>query len=313
MDKQQVLEIHVDSEHAAEHVKQVQKLGFTQVIGDSAVAQAAIGQKLYFVLANFWTTEECDWDKHVLPRIKDFVNSKHLVSINMMDEPIYWDFDDDNHPKLPVRTPACYRTIHDQIRRTFPHVDLSLAFFGPDSGNWQNLPREYYFLAYLPAIEQLRMNLYPALKNCPLGVVFDWIARLKATMAAEQQPMPLTVSLQTWCYDEHPRYPSIDELRVMSYAALLGGANTVSFYHYDPDVWEQLPGFPEDFGKLIGELNDRTKELVGAKVKVGEPEQGVYRATVQPLSGSPFDVLINTTDRQVAELRPYEVCWNAVS
>lgn len=298
------IEIHISNDAPARHVADVAKMGFTRVLGEDQVAHAAIAQDLRFVLARFWTSDRLqDWHN-----IKPFAPSENLVSVNMADEPIYWDHDDPHRFNLPVRKPSHYQQLREQIKQEFD-VPLSLSFFGPDEGKWASSEREDYFFQYWPTIDHLRMNIFPAYKNRPLGVIFTWVDKLTTEMRQRPDPKPLTVTLQTWTEPDHPRHPTVPELRVMAFAVLLGGAQAVSFYQYDPQVWKLLPdNFLGGFSELIEELRITADKLVGATTQVVSMSQGVYEVHItRPSHRS--KVLVNTTDRFAHSLNPYEVRW----
>ena len=88
--------------------------------------------------------------------------------------------------------------------------------------------------------------MFRAIRNLNVPVPFC-PQRSRQLMRLAGRELPQVVILQTWVLPEKPELPTIDELRVMSYQAMLAGADTVSFYNYDPQLWQRTTGFTEGF------------------------------------------------------------------
>ncbi|MGE0761202.1 MAG: hypothetical protein AB7O38_29590, partial [Pirellulaceae bacterium] len=100
---------------------------------------------------------------------------------------------------------------------------------------------------------------------------------------------------------EEPKLPTIDELRVMAYCAMLGGAETVSFFSYDPAVWDRTPGFTAGFTGLMDELRAFRDQYGGAPVQASLGADGVLTAQIRMPGGS-VSVVVNTKRAGVGEL-----------
>ena len=70
--------------------------------------------------------------------------------------------------------------------------------------------------------------------------------------------------LQVW--DSGDGLPAIDEIRVMAYMALLSGAETLSFFKYDPAAWSRPEGFVRDFTNLMVELTGLARDFADAEI-----------------------------------------------
>lgn len=274
--------------HSVQEIEAVKRMGFTQVILDrhdlhSVATEAGID----VVLANWWTleTDPQDVEKSLARAMQ--VNPQHLVAISMMDEPERYA------PDTPF---VFYKTLYLKLRRHLdqqsPHVKLEISHWGP----LRSWPPEIYeaFVTLYQAADRMRLMPYPDLDESPLRDVYLQMMRSRHIMQLAKRDLPQVVILQTWVLPDAPKLPTIDELRVMAYEALLGGADTVSFYNYDPAVWSQTAGFTEGFVDLMSELTAFANRYAGSRVVSSMDADGVLSATLYPNGDLPVSVKVNT-------------------
>lgn len=257
--------------HSTADVQRFHSLGFTQVVLENhqlATAADALGMKV--MLANWW------WSQTPWEQIASTVNFAstlpNVTSINLMDEPIF-----NGAERFP---PEFYLDLRSRIKAIAPTTALSLSEYGP-SLNWPREKREL-FKRYLPAVDILRIDPYPVAAGQPLRRVYDWIQLARELMVESQHLVPLTVTLQTWNSGENGTLvlPTIQQLRIMAYLALLLEVDTLSFFDYNAAVWQQVPGFYEDFATLINELKEFSEAHAGWKVSGAMNGQGVWNGTI---------------------------------
>jgi hypothetical protein len=166
----------------------------------------------------------------------------------MMDEP------ERNSPETPFAYyEALYVDLRDRFERELPGVKLDISHWGPLK-SWQ---AEQYqlFVPLYRATDRIRLMPYPDLNEGPLNEVFHQMQRSRQIMDLAGRQLPQVVILQTWVLPEDPKLPTIDELRVMAYQAMLSGAETISFFNYDPLLWDKTPGFSEGFAQRRVDCN----------------------------------------------------------
>lgn len=268
-------------------------LGFTQVIlDDYRLVKPAESAGFGVVLANWWD-RETTWEQ--VRRVLEFARGvRRLVSINMMDEPIL--------NGAGSHEPAVYLGLREEIRRAGYDPRLSLTIYGPQPA-WPT-PWSLLFVDYLGAIDLLRIDPYPIAGRRPLREVAEWIEQAKRLMAAGGRGLPLTVVLQAW--DSGDGLPSIAQIRVMAYMAMLSGAETLSFFEYNPSVWSQVPGFTEGFVALMGELGSLAREFEGAAICPVLGGDDLFQAEVE-LGGEWTCITVNTLGRPNGPFGPYQV------
>ena len=268
-------------------------LGFNQVILDFFdLAEPAECCGFSVVLARFWD-KRTTWSD-VYPVLELAQNLTRLVSINMMDEPIY--------NGLADHGPEVYLELRRQIRAAGYDEPLSLTMYGPQETwptAWSRL-----FLDYLGAIDILRIDPYPIAAGKPLRVVYDWIQLARQLMAAAHRDLPLTVVLQAW--DSGGGLPTIDQIRVMAYMALCSGADTLSFFKYDPAVWYKTQGFVQGFTDLMDELTCLAREFADAEISPILGADGLFQAEIYH-RGRWTCITVNTLDRPNGPFGPLQV------
>jgi hypothetical protein len=272
-----------------EQLEVVKAWGFNQVILESNdLIPVANDLGMRVVQANWWNPSTPF--AQVEAQVQRAKVADQLVSVNMMDEPIY------NDPK--IHPPEYYVDLREKL---LPHgVPLSLTQYGPIE-EWDEA-QTALFVAYLHAVDIMRIDPYPVVARRPLRTVFDWARRTLQMMEQEiGRVLPLTVILQAWAdeNDEHgrPKLPTPEELRVMMWLAFFSGADTISFYNYDLAVWDRDPGFQEALLKYVQELSDLRTQLVGSEIAAGFESQSVFRVVARD-KGSVFYCLRVNTARE---------------
>lgn len=278
-----------------EHLRHFRQIGFDQVILESAnLIPVAEQLGMRVVLANWWNG---DTDEQLIERQLQAAHSaKRLVSLNMMDEPIH------NDPT--IHSPEFYQELRTRFREQGDRTPLSLTIYGP-SLKW---PDEYdvLFKGYVDAVDVLRIDPYPVVAEAPLRLVYDWPQKARTLIAQTGRRIPLTVILQAWSPgdDEEgiPQLPEIRQLRVMAYLAMFSGADTVSFFSYDPEVWDRKPGFREGFEGLLNDMRQVQRAFACVPCYVWELPGDVF--LIQPRCGRRTGFRID-----VPRLRVERVCF----
>ncbi len=242
--------------------------GFTQfVLEDEKLQKEADSLSLPSVQANWFGTKT--ETAQILRALRSAKELRHLVSVNLMDEPIH------NDPVL--HPPHLYQTLRELSHKENLIVPLSLTEYGP-SPRWDS-DKLKLFREYLPAIDLYRLSNFPVVANRPLGDIYHWVQNARLLM--EKRQIPITAILQTWADGEMsgvPKLPTLEELRVMSYLALISEVDAISFFDYNPTVWELVPGFAKGFFALLAELKAFSAPIRGWSVATAVPEPGVFRA-----------------------------------
>jgi hypothetical protein len=274
-------------------LKFLQDLGFTQVIVDLLqLAEPADTLGLGVVLANFWDSSTAPSQ---VAEVVSLANGlEHLVSINMMDEPILVG--------LATHAPAVYLRIRDQIRQGGSDAPLSLTEYGPRLDwpvSWSRV-----YLDFLEAIDIVRSDPYPFAAGRPLELVAEWIDQARLLIGITGRPRPLTVVLQAWACDNG--LPPVPMIRVMAYMAMLSGVETLSFYQYNPADWNKVPGFTADFTAMMSELTVLAREFARAEVQGVLGFDHIFQAEIRRDSQWTC-ISVNTLNRPNGRFRPLEV------
>lgn len=272
--------------------------GIDQVIlDDSALLRAADDLGLRLIQAN-WFDRDTDPER-VRRRAEEAQALRGLISINLMDEPIFNGAD--RHP------PAYYRDLRAKLDAWGYATPLSLTEHGPKD-RWNDAEKRL-FTEYFPAVDALRIDPYPVLTAKPLSQVWEWVKEARRLMG--DRILPVTVILQTWAdgVDDRgvPMLPTIAELRVMAYLAMLAEVDALSFFDFNASVWDQVPGFTSGFAALVGELRTFATATRGYDVAAELGADGVLRATLTSASGAQIQVSVNSTREQRGDLAPLEI------
>jgi hypothetical protein len=271
----------------------LKSLGFTQVIlDDQGLANLAGEFGLAVVLANWWNTSTT-WTQ-IQALFEYALGLNNLVSINMMDEPIY--------NGVATHPPELYMRIRETMRSQGFDQRLSLTIYGPQSSwpvSWSRL-----FMEYLATIDILRIDPYAIAAGQPLRIVKEWIDYSHSLMAVAQRELPLTVVVQAW--NSGSGLPSIAEIRVMAYMALFSGVETVSFYSYNPTVWNQTKGFLRGFAAIMTELTALSREFENADIQPVLGGDDLFQVEICH-EGQWTCITVNTRNHPNGVLGPLEI------
>lgn len=289
------------SPHSAEALRELKAMGFTQVILDWPNLHAdAAAAGLDVVLSNWWTdkTPPAEIDR-VLEFAKQ-IDRQRLSGISLMDEP------DRNSPDTPFGFYVdLYEKLRPRVVETLPGVRLEISHWGP-LARWDQRYYDYFSFLY-EAADVMRIMPYPDLNEGPLADVSLMMLRSKECMKLAEREIPVVVILQTWVLPPRNELPTVPELRVMAFQALLGGAETVSFFDHNPQVWSQTEGFTPGFKDLMRELTQSSARWASAKVTWQIQSDGIFRAEIAQPDGARSLVLINTNRQPVAGLEGLQV------
>lgn len=280
--------------HSMQELRAVKDMGFTQVILDFPnlhPAAAAIG--LDVVSANWWTHETPAAEIDGALAVAKQIERSRLAGISMMDEP------GRNSPETPADYYVeLYNRLRPWLDRELPGVPLEISHWGP-LASWSEI--DYYLVAPLyKSADVMRIMPYPDLNEGPLSDVYFMMQRSRSLMANVDRDLPLLVILQAWTLPPKSELPTIAELRVMAYQAMLGGATTLSFYHYRPEEWARRPDFHDAFAELMKELTRLSRRCAGASIESTMTHTGILQAIVTWPSNETIRIRINT-NRNAAE------------
>jgi len=287
--------------HSEQALADLKAMGFTQVILDwPHLHKAATDAGLDVVLANWWTQDTKPEEIEAgLERARS-VAPESLIGFSVMDEP------GRNAPDTPF---GYYIDLYEQLKPKFAEemrgTRLEISHWGP-MASWD--PRYYDYFSFLyEAADVMRIMPYPDLHEAPLDDVFFMIQRSRRMMQIAERELPLVVILQAWLLPPDGRLPEIDELRVMAWQAMLSGAETVSFFEYNLDVWNETPEFHEQFRQLMAELTGLSRRCRNYSVETEMREDGILTSTLTPPCGPITQIEINTRRYSVATMKPLEI------
>ena len=291
--------------HSVEALRTLKEMGFTQVILDWPTLHAdATRLGLDVVLANWWTdkTSQEEIDRGVA--LARQVERGRLVGLSVMDEP------GRNSPETPF---GFYIDLYEQLR---PQIDAELPGTSVEISHWGPLEswdeRYYDYFAYLyEAADLMRIMPYPDLHEGPLRDVYIMMLRSREMMKIAERELPLLVILQAWVLPPKSKLPEINELRVMAYQAMIGGAEVLSFFEYKEEVWAATPGFHDEFRDLMEELTRFSDRMQDAVVTSSMNADGVLRAVARWPCGSVQTILVNTNRTAAAGLAPLTIVFGA--
>ncbi len=274
--------------HSEEDLQIVRSMGFHQVILDYPNLHAyATSQGLDVVLANWWHQETPPSAIDETFVLAAAVAPGRLKAISVQDEPernspdTAFSFYVDLYQKLKPR-------LSDQLSST----RLEISYWGP-LRSWDQRYYEYFSYLYESA-DAMRLMPYPDLHEDPLGEVFLMMQRSKRAMRLAEVDIPQIVILQTWVLPPEEKLPTIPELRVMAYQAMLGGAEVVSFFEYNPELWKKTPGFTAGFRELMRELRSLSSRLADAELQTVLREDGILESKAVWPSGGTALIRVNT-------------------
>ncbi len=284
--------------HSKQALADLKAMGFTQVILDwPHLHKAASDVGLNVVLANWWTQDtKRNEIEEGLERARK-VAPESLIGFSIMDEP------GRNAPDTPF---GFYIDLYEQLKPKFAEelrgTRLEISHWGP-MASWDSRYYDYFSFLY-EAADVMRIMPYPDLHEAPLDDVFFMIQRSRKMMKIAQRELPLVVILQAWLLPPDGRLPEIEELRVMAWQAMLSGAETVSFFEYNLDVWNETPEFHEQFRQLVAELTALSLRYRTCSVETEMREDGILNSTLTSPSGLMTQIEINTRRHSVGFLKP---------
>lgn len=293
--------------HSAEDLQAVKAMGFDQVILDYPnLHSTATDLGLDVVLANWWhqDTTQATIDEAFVLASK--VKTGRLRGISMQDEP------ERNSPDTPFKYYVdLYQQLKPRMTDALSDVRLELSYWGPLK-SWDERYYEYFSFLY-ESCDVMRLMPYPDLHEDALGEVTLMMHRSRRAMRLASVDIPQIVILQTWVLPPENKLPTIPELRVMAYQAMLGGAEVVSFFEYKPGLWSQTPGFTNGFSELMHELRSLSHRWSGADLSTVLHANGILVSTAVWPSGGTATITINTNREPTAGLQPLEIRDNSLA
>lgn len=293
--------------HSRTELETVKRWGFDQVILDRApLHKDATDVGLDVVIANWWTHETPAQQIDDTLQLARTVAPGQLVGISLMDEP------ERNSPDTPF---GFYIDLYERIKPKMVDglqgVRLEIAYWGP-LRYWDQRYYDYFSFLY-EAADVMRIMPYPDLHEDPLGEVYLMLQRSKRAMALADRDLPHVVILQTWVLPPENKLPTIDELRVMAYQAMLGGAETLSFFEYRPEVWNETPGFSDAFQELMQDLTALRRRYAAATLESTLEENGILEVSARFPSGRLERVRVNTNRFEEDGMQALEIQDSSLS
>lgn len=289
------------SPRTEEAVRELKEMGFTQVMLDRPnLHQAATDVGLPFVLAHWWNQETKPEEITAAVERAKLVDRSLLIGFSIMDEP------ERNSPDTPFGYYIeVYEKLRPQFQKDFPGTRLEISHWGP-LAEWTDQHYEYFSFLY-EAADVMRIMPYPDLGEGPLDDVYFMIRRTQRPMELAGRSLPLAVILQTWILPPKNQLPEIDELRVMTYQAMLSGSETVSFFDHNPEVWRQKEGFESGFRDLMREITTFARRYKDWDVETVMSVDSVLTSILKSPSGERHRVVVNTQRIAVNDLAALEV------
>ncbi len=282
-------------------VTELKAMGFTQVMLDRPnLHQAATDVGLPFVLAHWWNQETKPEEITAAVERAKSVDPSMLIGFSIMDEP------ERNAPDTPF---GYYIDVYEKLRPEFQKelvgTRLEISHWGP-LAEWTDQHYEYFSFLY-EAADVMRIMPYPDLGEGPLDDVFFMMRRTQRPMELAGRNLPLVVILQTWILPPKNQLPEIAELRVMTYQAMLSGAETVSFFDHNPEVWRQKEGFESGFRDLMQGATEFARRYKDWHVETVINADSVLTSILTSPSGQRQRVTINTQRTAVQSLAALEI------
>ncbi len=210
---------------------------------------------------DFWVTEANWFEGHfpaadAIDTAARFRDQPRLITYNLADEPDL---------RVHRSGPDVLKRAADLIREHDPKARFSttLAGWGRASDYW---PEYAYFL------DLLRVDPYPLISNKPL----DHVTELMTTARQVGGPAtPLLCVLQAWSWPGGP-FPDADQIRQMTWQALIAGAAGISYFDWNDAVWTEHP----DFWREIRAINDDLAGPLDPFLRLGHRTLPIYEAGV---------------------------------
>lgn len=287
--------------HSVEALKALKEMGFTQVVLDwPNLHRDASEIGLDVVMANWWTDKTKPEEIEHGVELAKQVDRARLAGISVMDEP------ERNSPETPFSFYVdLYGRLRQRLDRELPGVRLEISHSGPYA-KWDQRYYDHFSELY-EAADVMRVMPFPDLNEGPLGDVYLMILRSRELMRMAGRELPLVVILQTWVLPPESKLPEMAELRVMAWQAIVGGAETVSFFDYNTEVWSKTAGFHDQFAELMRELTSVRDRLRDATIRSWMDAGGVLHAEADWPSGQVEFITINTNRTRACNLGPLAV------
>ncbi len=287
--------------HSLADLQAVKAMGFDQVILDYPnLHSAATDLGLDVVLANWWHQDTSQEAIDEALTLASKVETGRLRGISIQDEP------ERNSPDTPFKYYVdLYRQLKPRLNDALSGVRLELSYWGPLK-SWDERYYEYFSFLY-ESCDVMRLMPYPDLHEDALGEVTLMMHRSRRAMRLASVDIPQIVILQTWVLPPENKLPTIPELRVMAYQAMLGGAEVVSFFEYKPEVWSQTPGFTGGFSELMRELRNLSRRWSEAEVTTVLHANGILESKAVWPSGGTATITINTNREPTSGLQALEI------
>ncbi|MCA9047487.1 MAG: hypothetical protein KDA89_02085, partial [Planctomycetaceae bacterium] len=281
--------------------RDLKEMGFTQVMLDwPNLHQAAAEAGLQFVLAHWWNQKSSSEEISAAVERARQTDSQKLIGFSVMDEP------ERNSPETPFGFYIdLYEKLLPEFRRDLPNTRIEISHWGP-LASWTEEHYEYFSFLY-EAADVMRIMPYPDLREGPLDEVFFMIQRTQRLMELAGRKIPLVVILQTWVLPPENKLPTVDELRVMTYLAMLSGAETVSYFDYNLEVWNQTSGFSAGFRDLMQEVTAFRRRHQDDDVVSTMSADGILTSTLSARTGRVMQLTINTNRIRAGDLSPLEI------
>jgi hypothetical protein len=292
--------------HSTDDLRAVKAMGFDQVILDWPQLHVEASEMgLDVVMANWWTKDTSAEEIQAgIDRAKA-VDPRFLSAVSMMDEP------ERHSPDTPFSFyRQQYERLRDELDGERSHVLVEISHWGP-LHIWPERAYDYFVPLYQSA-DRIRIMPYPDLFENPLNEVYYMMLRSRRVMRLAGRDLPQAVILQTWVLPPDPKLPTLAELRVMVYQAMLAGADTISFFNYDPQTWQQTEGFTEGFAELMREVTRFRDRFRCATVHTSMDSEGILRSRLFQPNGEEVEVLVNTNRTSVGGLAALEVVTRTI-
>lgn len=289
--------------HSEADLRELKSMGFTQVILDRVeLHESATRLGLQVVLGHWWTHQTSPEDIERGIEWARAVDPRTLIGFSVQDEP------ERNSPETHFRFYVdLYERLKPIFRKEFPLVQIEISHWGP-MASLTDAQLRYYSLLYRAA-DVMRIMPYPDIHEAPLSDVFFIMQRSRKVMRLADRELPLVAILQTWIHPPKNQLPEIDELRVMAYQAMLSGTETLSFYDFNRQVWDQAPLFIDQFRELMKELTEMSKLYQKHQIKTFITNDGILKSTLTSPEGSVTRIELNTSRQATNGFKPLEVRW----
>lgn len=287
--------------HSVEELHAVKAMGFTQVILDwPNLHPEATALGLDVVIPNWWVGDTSREEIERGINRAGEVERRRLIGFSVMDEP------GRNAPDTPFNYYVeLYNELRPRFDRELSGVPIEISHWGP-LHSWTEIDYAVFRPLYESA-DVMRIMPYPDLYEGPLRDVYFMMRRSRKLMKMADRELPLLVILQAWTTSPQSELPTIDELRVMAYQAMLGGAETLSFFHYRPEEWDRTPGFRQAFAGLMSELTQLSDRYSDATIESKMSKSGILEAWITLSSGETATIRVNTNRKSVDGLQPLAI------